>query len=324
MFSQRGFMKKLIKTLSITLGLVLVISLGVGNYFYTVAIERDTRQGQSQFNKQLKRGMFDQAWYEMQRADLINIESDRGYTLDGFILYHPDTVQNTMIICHGLGADKWTMLKVANLYMEAGFNTVFYDHTRHGSSGGDLLSYGYHEKHDLQQVVEYTKKKFPNGIIGIHGESMGGATSLLHAGLNEQTKDVSFYVIDCAYSDLKDLFTVRLKEDYGIPDFGIIDLASMITFMRQDFAFSDISPKEVVQNVETPIFFIHGAEDTYVPTWMSRQLYELKPGQKDLWIVPEAKHAKSYAVGREAYTQKVHGYIDEVIPVMARQEVLVN
>jgi uncharacterized protein len=316
-------MKKFAKLSATILGVILMIGLGIGHYFYTVAIHRDTRQGQSQFDKQVKLGMFNLAWYETQRAELVSIQSDRGYKLDGFILYHPDTVQNTMIICHGLGADKWTMLKVANVYMEAGFNTLFYDHTRHGSSGGDLISYGHFEKLDLQQVVEYTKERFPGGKIGIHGESFGGATSLMHAGLNELTKDVSFYVIDCAYSDLKSLFEVRLKDDFGLPNLGIVEMASMITYMREEFAFSDVSPKNVIKNVRTPIFFIHGSEDTYVPTWMSEELYEVKPGEKELWIVPEAAHAQSYATDRNGYRQKVHAFIQRVMPVVAQQELAV-
>ena len=47
------------------------------------------------------------------------------------------------------------------------------------------------------------------------------------------------------------------------------------------------------------MLFIHGDADDYVPTWMVYPLYEAKPGEKELWLVPGAGHAYSYRDNRE-------------------------
>ena len=59
--------------------------------------------------------------------------------------------------------------------------------------------------------------------------------------------------------------------------------------------------------------FIHGDKDDYVPTWMVYDLYEAKPEPKELWIVPDADHATSYKLNKEAYTEKVKHFTDKYI-----------
>ena len=51
------------------------------------------------------------------------------------------------------------------------------------------------------------KQRYPNGNIGVHGVSMGAATALMHAEMNEVTHRVNFYVADSGYSDLEELLT---------------------------------------------------------------------------------------------------------------------
>ena len=42
------------------------------------------------------------------------------------------------------------------------------------------------------------------------------------------------------------------------------------------------------------MLFIHGTEDTFVPTWMGDSLYAAKTGIKEIWHVEGATHADSY------------------------------
>lgn len=60
---------------------------------------------------------------------------------------------------------------------------MIYDQRRHGKTGGDTTSYGYYEKFDLQAVVDWLFiEEGEDLLLGIHGESMGAATTLLYAG----------------------------------------------------------------------------------------------------------------------------------------------
>lgn len=77
--------------------------------------------------------------------------------------------------------------------------------------------------------------------------------------------------------------------------------------------FSAVSPIKAIKNIETPIFWIHGADDLYVPPSMSEAMYQAKTkGIKRLWIVEGAKHAGSYYKNREAYYQEVNAFLKEI------------
>lgn len=49
-----------------------------------------------------------------------------------------------------------------------------------------------------------------DAIIGIHGESMGAASTILYAGLVEDGAD--FYIADCGFSNFSELISYILKK----------------------------------------------------------------------------------------------------------------
>ena len=303
---------KWIRRFCITIIILSGLWLALGFFFHSQAIHFDTRQGKSQLDRFIDE--FDYKHFTTLRSDTsLRIPSEYGYDLSGMFIYNPDTSQNTMIICHGIGGDRWGVMKVSNVYLDKGFNVLLYDHRNHGLSGGTNVGFGYYEHKDLETVVQYVKSLYPEGIIGVHGESFGGGTAVMHSGVNEADEDVSFYVIDCAYSDVPQLFTHRLMGDFGLPNLMIIEFASLANYLHEGFFFGEVSPVSVVKNVETPMLFIHGDDDDYVPTYMSRDMFDAKPGEKDLYLVSGAKHAKAFEVDKVAYTQRVHGFIDEAL-----------
>ena len=59
------------------------------------------------------------------------------------------------------------------------------------------------------------------------------------------------------------------------------------------------------------MLFIHGDNDTYVPSEMVYPLYEAKQGEKVLWITKGTEHARSYADYRDEYVQRIIEFINQ-------------
>jgi fermentation-respiration switch protein FrsA (DUF1100 family) len=62
---------------------------------------------------------------------------------------------------------------------------------------------------------------------------------------------------------------------------------------------------EQVRKSKTPILFIYGVEDAFVPVEMVYKLYEAAQCEKELWVVTGAEHGRSYDIAEEKYQTKM-------------------
>lgn len=292
--------------------LIGLIYLGVGYYFYIQSIGFDTQKNRDLKTELSQAGLFDLNYIENLPQDTFLIHSNFDYNLHSILLFNPQKTNKFLIINHGIGRNKWEMMKFVKPYMQLGFNILLYDLRNHGLSGGKSVTYGYFEHQDLQSVVEYVEKKYNPKILGVHGESLGAATSVMHAKINERYKMVDFYVFDCPYSDIKQLFKYRLKEDYGLPDIGIVLSANLINKIKNGFSFSEINPLKAIQNATTPALFIHGKNDTFIPCYMSEAMYAQKPGKNELYLVEKAEHALSFATDKDTYFKRIQLFLSQI------------
>lgn len=249
---------------------------------------------------------YDEVWYANVPKSEQWIESENGYPIKAIFLEPHDT-NRYVIICHGVTESKVNSFKFARMFERLGFNSVVYDHRRHGDSGGKTTSFGHFEKIDLKAVVHALKLHVGKDLFyGIHGESMGAATTLLYAGM-EDTAD--FYISDCAYSDIYEQVLHVMKTTTPLRTTLALRLASLFMKIRDGYSISTVSPRETVKNIEKPILFIHSANDEFVLPKMSEELYALKQGPKELKLFAEGAHAQSFNKNPEEYEETVAEFL---------------
>jgi len=259
--------------------------------------------------REMQNPAFDYKWFESLEKEKITVSSPFGYKLAGFFIPAKQKTEKSVIFCHGITVSLICSVKYAKMFYERGWNLLLYDNRRHGLSGGKMSTYGYYEKHDLKAVVDYIKNRFsPGAVIGIHGESMGAATTLQYAGMED---GASFYIADCPYSSLWEQLSIRMAKDYHLPEFPFAYITSLFIRMISKFWITDVNPLKDVEKINNPVLFIHGEMDVYVPTYMSRQLYEKKKmGFKGLYIAPDAGHSRSLQVNPEEYEKRVFEFLE--------------
>ena len=121
------------------------------------------------------------------------------------------------------------------------------------------------------------------------------------------------FVEDCGYTSVWEQFAKELNGQFGLPAFPLLDAASALCAVKYGWNFREASALEQVRKSALPMLFIHGDADDYVPTEMVYPLYEAKPGEKELWVVPGAAHAMSYRDNREEYTRRVGEFVGKYI-----------
>lgn len=241
----------------------------------------------------------------------ISIPSPFGYSLNT-LLVEPYQTNQYVIICHGVTQTKTNSVKYMNLFLERGFNAIIYDHRRHGESGGKTTSYGYYEKFDLKAVIDWLRQeKGPELFLGIHGESMGAATMLMYAGMLED--GANFYVADCPYSDFKEQLAYRIKEEVKLPPHIFVPIADLFLKMRDKYSLRDIAPISVIENIKSPVLFIHSRKDDFILPWMTEALYERKSGPKMLFMAESGLHAQSLNENKEDYEKAVDEFLEDCV-----------
>lgn len=299
-----GLRRRIIVVSMVVLFAVLIVYSVLAGFFYVLTVGQDRRRGDSRFDPP--------AAGRLKREDF-TIESHQGYTLAGSWFLTNRRPERIIVLVHGLGADRWDLLEMSGIYTALGFSVITYDSRNHGESGGRKTTFGFYEHRDLEGIIDFAAARFPGARMGVHGKSMGGAAALLYA---ESARGIDFFVIDAAFSDLKELLRIRLRDDYHLPNLGFIELTGAFARIGAGFEFRQVSPIASVAKVHTPILFIHGADDRFVPTFMSEKLFRAKPGEKDLHLIPGAGHADTFYTNPEGYTRAVHTFLREKVPAL--------
>lgn len=301
----------LIFILLVTMGNAAGLLLGEMVDQEIVAVNTRFRaDGLAYLQKELEQGKKTQNWQD------VTIESKYGYSLHGTYLPCPTPSNKTVIFVHGVASNRLMGLEYAPLYFREHYNVLIYDSRASGQSGGNFISWGFYEKEDLNRWVDWVAAKQPGGIIGVHGISMGAATALLQAQLNEPVKRVSFYVADSAYSDLEKLFMRQIE--LNLPFHSqfwskvVLKYASFIADMKWGFFYSQVSPVQAVKTVTTPILYLHGAKDTLVPVEMCNDLVAADQGAHEVHIFADEGHIAAIFQRKDEYQVVLHQFLQEV------------
>jgi fermentation-respiration switch protein FrsA (DUF1100 family) len=312
----KAYKRKIHWQMFLILGIVLIFVINVaglfaGAIFYKEFCVLNTRTSLERFNplkSRLERGLETKHWQS------VNILSPFGYYLKGTYLPNATPSNKTVIIVHGIAANRLMSLLYANIYLDTGYNVLIYDSRAHGESGGTSTTWGYYEKYDLEQWVKWVAAEHPQSVIGVHGISMGAATALMHAELNESSKQVSFYVIDSAYSDLEDLLTKQIStminSNNPIWIKTLLQYSSAVAYSQAHFRYDQVSPIQAVQTVTTPILYLHGEADTLVPVTMSLQLYSATKGYREIHTFPGIGHAMAIFDRKAEYRDVITRFIN--------------
>lgn len=270
------------------------------------------------YQREIKSGRLDSEWYSNLENKDFEIPSRYGYMLSCQLLNNelsskqfesPKGKIKIAIISHGYTCGKYRSIIYSKLFLSRGITVLVYDHRNHGLSGKAFTSMGYYEKFDLQTIVDWCYEQYGTNIgIVTHGESMGGATVLSHLAIDGRVRCV---ISDCAFSNLYDLVKYQIKKFYHIPAFPFLSIANIIVRLRAGFWIKDVAPMEAVIRTNTPILFIHGGNDTYVPFSMSLDMYEKKQEKKEKYLVPGASHAESIMTEPIEYEKVVNAFLDK-------------
>ncbi|NGZ74738.1 alpha/beta hydrolase [Saccharibacillus alkalitolerans] len=249
-------------------------------------------------------------WWALQSFEERTLLSGDGLKLHAYYLPAQQPTTRTAILAHGYSGDASIMSGVAKFYYEdMGMNVLVPDARGHGRSEGDYIGYGWPERVDyLGWIRQIIAQDGPGAEIVLHGISMGGATVMMTSG-EDLPPHVKAIVEDCGYTSVRDELAYQMKRMYKIPAFPMLPATEALTRFKAGYSFTEASALEQVRRCRTPMLFIHGSNDEFVPTSMVHELYAACPSDKELLIVEGAGHGDSFLVNKPLYTGKVTEFL---------------
>jgi pimeloyl-ACP methyl ester carboxylesterase len=143
--------------------------------------------------------------------------------------------------------------------------TLFcFDFAGCGKSEGEFISLGWHERDDVNVIVNYLRQERKVNTIGLWGRSMGAATALLHSN---RDPSIAGLVLDSAFSDLQVLVQELARTHTKVPSFLVSAAISLVRGSVQSRANFDIYELKPIQNLDQsfiPALFAHGIHDTFI------------------------------------------------------------
>lgn len=293
----------------IILSLMLVLFVASGFYLSGIVIYPRTKSREYTLQMECDKGNMSMEDFDKLPREEVRISSQYGYELHGF--YFPQiNSKKTVIICHGITHTIYGSVKYMEIFMKRGFNVLIYDHRNHGLSGGKNTTFGYYEKFDLKSCTDWVFERCGKDCtVGVHGESMGAAITLQNIAIDPR---ISFCIADCSFSDLTKLFKYRFRVEYKLPPFPAFQITCLFVWLRTGMIITDISPIRDIANIKTPIFFIHGSDDLYIPAQMSIDMHNSIKEASKLYLAPNARHAEAVIKNIVEYDKLIGEFLYDI------------
>ena len=322
--------KKIIKTIiiSITILIILIagISYGIGNYFVNYAIARSGNGGDRQVKDEVtisqeledviqknRKEATEKAeeWSNSIEQKNVEITAKDGIKLKG-TEYIVDTENNKWaLVLHGYRSSPKSVLTIGEHFSKEGYNVLIPNMRGCGESEGKYIGMGWLDKDDLQDWIKLIVEHNENSEIILHGSSMGAATVLMASGDNISS-NVKAIIADSGYTSVWDIFASEAKKRFNIPKFPVLNMFQVVAQIRAGYNIKKASALDQVKKSKTPILFIHGNADDFVPEYMCEQLYEAANCKKEKLIIEGAGHTDSKYKEPEIYYNKIFEFINNI------------
>lgn len=212
------------------------------------------------------------------------------------------------ILVHGYTDTHENMAIQANKFINEGLNVLLIDLRAHGNSEGKYIGFGWNDRKDILLWANYLLKEYGNVSICLYGISMGAATVMMSAG-EDLPKNVKCLIADSGYTSVYDQLKYQCKTIYKFCPKILMEFFTIVVKIKGKYSIKEASSVKQLSKSNLPILFIQSDNDTFVPSSMLDELYEIANDKKERLIVPGGEHVRSHIKEPEIYWSNVFNFI---------------
>jgi dipeptidyl aminopeptidase/acylaminoacyl peptidase len=234
----------------------------------------------------------------------ISFSSAAGPRLAGW--YAPSRNRAAVILVHGTGADRSSLLFETGFLSQAGFGVLAVDLPGQGASEG-RTRWGVPERLAIIAAVDWLRARSdvdPERIGGF-GLSMGAYVLTQAAVLDPRLRAVALVSSPSEVVEHNWLATAK---------WGLLTQVPCYVALRAYGQSLDMPPKNVIGAISPrAVLIIGGVLDPLVPAFMAQQLFSAAGLPKELWLVPRAHHDDFAQAAGPEYRNRIAGFFDRTL-----------
>lgn len=321
--------EKILKIIIAILLILILLGVGltevIGNYFVNYAIARSGAGGDRKIsqestievlgedekiienNKKIAKENSEK-WSEAIQQKQVEVKANDNITLRGTEYLNQEETNKWAIILHGYRSNPSSVLTIGEHFSEKGYNVLIPSMRACADSEGEYVGMGWLDKEDLKCWINLIIEENKNAEIILHGSSMGAATVLMASG-DELPANVKKIIADSGYTSVWDIFASEAKARFNLPEFPVLNMFQIVANRKAKYDIKEASSLEQVKKSKTPILFIHGDKDDFVPEYMCEKLYDATNCKKEKIIIHGAGHTDGKYREPEKYYNTIFDWI---------------
>jgi uncharacterized protein len=222
--------------------------------------------------------------------DTVTLKTKSGIIIDGWYAKPDSAAKGTVILFHGIMANKGMLLAEADEFRKQGFNVLLIDFRAHGNSGGHITTIGVNESEEVKLAFDHIVQQGEKNIF-IYGSSMGAVT--VAKAVADYDLNPTGIILEMPFASLQSHIRARARL-LGFRGFGEKPFGFFVTFwIGIERGFNGFKDQTVtyVAKINCPVLMQWGAMDNTVLKYETDMIYgSIASPNKKLVIFDHAGH----------------------------------
>lgn len=216
-----------------------------------------------------------------------------------------ENAKGTVILFHGFGGNKSSMLDKAEIFLGLGYNTFLVDFMGSGGSEGNQTTIGFLEAEQVKTCFDYLTEKGEQNIY-IFGTSMGSVATM--KAINDFEIKPKGIIIECPFGSMYKTVCARFKT-MNAPTFPMAGLLVFWGGLQNGFWAFGHNPTEYAKKINCPTLLLYGAKDEKVSREEIDLIFNNLGGRRTLKIYQEAGHENYLTKYKNEWTQDIQEFM---------------
>jgi uncharacterized protein len=235
----------------------------------------------------------------------IRLKSNK--TLDCWLM-NAINPKGTVILFHGYGGEKSSMLDKAYEFINMGYSTMLVDFMGAGNSEGNETTIGFKEAIEVKDCLNYLKEKCEGNII-LFGTSMG-AVAIMKA-FNDYNINPSGIILECPFGTMYQTVCARFQMMH-LPAFPMARILMFWGGIQNGFWAFDHNPEEYARKIHCPTLILYGEKDIKVSRPEIDTIFARISSPKKLITFPLSGHENYLLKYRKEWKESVSNFLKKI------------